>query len=402
MKVPGSIYPATIRAGDASGSQGGPGFMMGNGSGNITIGHVWGIPIQINPSTFLILGLVTWTLAGSLLPAAYPEMSDVGRWLTGLLTALLFVASILLHELAHAWVARRNGIPVLSVTLYIFGGIAQLGGKPKTPGAEFRVAAVGPVSSLILAAIFYGLNQVFVDRGYFGASSEWLAYINLILALFNLLPGYPLDGGRILESIVWGLTRKQETGVRVAGTAGQIIAYGLIGLGVFRVFRGDVFGGIWSILIGFILHNAATVEKRAFLQQGQLAGTPVSQVMGIVREPEVPAGLTMQQLVEQHILGQGQGSFIVTAAGNPVGVLNLRDVSNVPRADWGQTTTGDVMTPLTELPRVGPNDELLTAVQLMDANQLLQVPVFDGSHLAGLLTRDEVIRHLRLRSEAGL
>jgi Zn-dependent protease len=378
--------------------------MMGSGNGNITIGHVWGIPVQINPSTFLILALVTWTLARpeGLLSDSYPELSAVGLWLTALLTALLFFASILFHELAHAWVARRNAIPVVSITLYIFGGIAQLGGKPKTPGAEFRVAAVGPVSSLVLAAIFYGLNQGFGDRGYFGASSEWLAYINLILALFNLLPGYPLDGGRILESIVWGVTRKQETGVRVAGTAGQIIAYGLIALGAYRVFQGDVFGGIWSVMIGFILHNAATTEKRAFLQQGQLAGTPVSQVMGIVREPEVPAGLTMQHLVEQHILGQGQGSFIVTAAGNPVGILNLRDVSQVPRAEWEQTTTGDVMTPLTDLPRVGPNDELLTAVQLMDANQLSQLPVFDGSRLTGLLTRDEVIHHLRLRSETGV
>ncbi|HEX5991057.1 MAG TPA: site-2 protease family protein [Thermomicrobiales bacterium] len=378
--------------------------MKGRGDGNITIGHAWGIPIQINPSTFLILALVTWTLARpeGLLADAYPELSAIGLWLTALLTALLFFASILLHELAHAWVARRNGIPVVSITLYIFGGIAQIGGKPRTPGTEFRVAAVGPASSLVLAAIFYGLNQAFTDRGYFGASSQWLAYINMILALFNLLPGYPLDGGRILESIVWRLSGKQETGVKVAGTAGQIIAYGLIGLGVFGVFRGDVFSGIWYILIGFILHNAATTEKRVFLQQGQLAGIPVSQVMGIVREPEIPAGLTMQDLVERHILGQGQASFIVTAAGNPVGVLSLRDVSNVPRADWDQTTIGDVMTPLTDLPRVGPNDELLTAVQLMDANQLLQLPVFDGSRLAGLLTRDEVIRHLRLRSETGV
>jgi Zn-dependent protease len=398
------LFSAADIAGDTTGWQGRPGSMMGSENGNITIGHVWGIPIRINPSTLLILALVTWTLASpqGLLPGAYPELSVTGLWLTALLTALLFLASILFHELAHAWVARRNGIPVLSVTLYIFGGIAQIGGKPKTPGAEFRLAAVGPASSLVLAAIFFGLNQVFTNRGYFGASSEWLAYINLVLALFNLLPGYPLDGGRILESIVWGLSGKQETGVRAAGTAGQIIAYGLIGLGVFRVFRGDIFGGVWSIMIGFILHGAATTEKRAFLQQGQLAGIPVSQVMGIVREPEVLARLTLQQLVEGHILGQGQASFIITDAGNPVGVLNLRDVSDVPRADWGQTTTGDVMTPLGELPRVGPNDELLTAVQLMDANELLQVPVFDGSQLAGLLTRDEVIRHLRIRSEAGL
>ena len=375
--------------------------MMGSGSGNITIGHVWGIPIRINPSLFLILGLLTWTLAGGLLPRAYPEMSDVGRWLTALLTALLFFASILFHELAHAWVARRNGIPVESVTLYIFGGIAQLGGKPKSASAEFAVAAVGPASSVFLAAVFYGLAQVLGDRGYLGASSEWLSYIKLILALFNLLPGYPLDGGRILESIVWGITKKPETGVKVAGTAGQLIAYGLMAIGAWRAFNGDVIGGIWMVMIGFILHNAATVEKRAFLQQGQLAGTPVSQVMGIVREPEIPAGITLQQLVEQHILGQGQGSFIVTAAANPVGVLNLRDVSQVSREDWARTTAGDVMTPLSDLPRVGVNDELLTAVQLMDANQLLQLPVFDGSRLAGLLTRDEVIHHLRLRAETG-
>lgn len=375
--------------------------MTGSNSGNIIIGHAWGIPLQINPSTFLILGLVTWSLAGGILPAAYPEMTDLGRWLTALFTALLFFASILFHELAHAWEARRSGVPVQSITLYIFGGIAQLGGKPKSAGAEFRVAAIGPVSSLVLAGAFLGLNQLYGDRGYLGASTQWLGNINLILALFNLLPGYPLDGGRILESIVWGVTGKQETGVRVAGTAGQLIAYGLMAFGGYRVFQGDVFGGIWMIVIGFILHNAATAEKRAFVQQGQLSGTSVSQVMGITREPEVPAGVTLQDLVERHILGQGQGSFIVTAAGSPAGILSLRDVTQVPREDWARTTTGDIMTPLIDLPRVAPDDELLSAVQLMDANELLYLPVFDGSRLAGLLTRDEVIHHLRLRAETG-
>ena len=375
--------------------------MMGSNTGNITIGHVWGIPIQINPSLFVILGILTWTLAIGLLPDAYPELGTTGLWLTALLTALLFFASILFHELAHALIARRNGIPVVSITLYIFGGIAQLGGKPKSPGTEFAVAAIGPASSVLLAGIFYGLNQLFGDRGYFGASTQWLAYINLILAIFNLAPGYPLDGGRILESIVWGITGKQETGVRVASRAGQIVAYAVMAWGAWRVFQGDLFGGLWLVMIGFILHNAATAERRAFLQQGQLSGTRVSQVMGIVREPEIPVGLTLQQLVEQHILGQGQGSFIVTADHNPVGVLTLRDVSKVPRTDWSQMTVGDVMTPLVDLPRVEVNDELLTAVQLMDANQLLQLPVFDGTRLAGLLTRDEVIHHLRLRAETG-
>jgi Zn-dependent protease len=375
--------------------------MMGSSNGNITLGHVWGIPIQINASLFVILGILTFTLARGLLPAEYPELGTIGLWLTALLTALLFFASVLFHELAHALVALRNGIPVVSITLYIFGGIAQLGGKPKSPGTEFAVAAVGPASSVLLAGIFWGLNQLFGDRGYFGASTQWLAYINLILAIFNLAPGYPLDGGRILESIVWGITGKQETGVRVASRAGQVVAYAVMAWGGWLVFQGNLFGGIWMVMIGFILHNAATAEGRAFIQQGQLSGTRVAQVMGIVREPEVPAGLTVQQLVEQHILGQGQGSFIVTAAGNPVGVLTLRAVSEVPRTAWQQTTTGDIMTPLVDLPRVDLNDELLTAVQLMDANQLPQLPVFDNGRLAGLLTRDEVIHHLRLRAETG-
>jgi Zn-dependent protease len=376
--------------------------MNGEPDGNIVIGQVWGVPIRINPSLFLILALLTWSLASGTLPAARRDMSETARWLTGLLTALIFFASILFHELAHAWVARRNGIPVQSITLYIFGGIAQLGGKPKTPGVEFAVAAIGPASSIFLAGLFWTINRAFGDLGYIGASTMWLAYINLVLALFNLLPGYPLDGGRILESIVWAVTGKQSTGVRVAGTSGQIIAYGLMAIGGFWVFSGQLFSGLWFIVIGFILHNAATAEKKAFVQQRQLSGIPVSQVMGIVREPVVPAGITLQQLVEQNILGQGQGSFIVTAAGNPVGVLHLRQVSRVPREDWSRVTTGDIMTPLGELPRVRPDDELLSAVQLMDANQLAQLPVFEDGRLAGLLTRDEVIHHLRLRAEAGV
>ena len=375
--------------------------MTNSKSGNIIIGHAWGIPVQINPSTFLILGIVTWSLAVGILPAQYPGMTTLDRWLTALLTALLFFASILFHELAHAWEARRNGIPVHSITLYIFGGIAQLGGKPKSAGAEFRVAAIGPASSLVLVALFLGLNQLIGDRGYLGASTQWLGNINLLLALFNLLPGYPLDGGRILESIVWGITGKQETGVRVAGTAGQIIAYGLIAIGAFRAFQGDVFSGVWMAMIGFILHNAASAEKQAFLQRGQLAGTSVAQVMGIIREPEVPAALPIPDLVERNILGQGQGSFIITAGGSPIGILNLRDVARIPRQDWAVMTTGDVMTPLANLPRIRPDDELLSAVQLMDEHQLHYLPVFDGSRLLGILTRDEVIRHLRLRAQVG-
>lgn len=366
----------------------------GDNTGNIVIGQIWGIPIQINPSMLLILGLITWSLAGGLLPNAYPEMTTTGRWMTGLFTAVLFFGSILVHEVAHAWEARRQGIPVLGITLYIFGGIAQIAGKPRSPGAEFRVAAVGPASSFVLAGLFFLLHRTVGDQGYLGASSQWLAYINLMLGGFNLLPGYPLDGGRIFESIVWGITGKLETGVRAAALTGQIIAYVLIGYGFFLAIRGDIFQGIWLVFIGFFLHNAASTERRSLLQQSRLSGVPVSTAMGIVREPNIASNVIIQDLVENHVLGLGQGAFIITVGGNPAGVVTLPDIAAVPREEWRIRSAGDLMTPLNSLPSVAPGDDLLSAAQIMSASDLLFLPVYDDGRLAGLLTRDELMRYL--------
>jgi Zn-dependent protease len=366
----------------------------GNNDGNIVIGQVWGIPIQINPSLLLILGLITWSLAGGLLPNAYPEMSTTGRWMTALFTAVLFFGSILVHELAHAWEARRQDIPVQSITLYIFGGVAQIAGKPRSPSGEFRVAAIGPASSFVLAGLFFVLNRTVGDQGYLGASTQWLALINLMLGGFNLLPGYPLDGGRVLESIVWGVTGKLEKGVRAAAFAGQVIAYILIGYGFFLAIRGDIFQGIWLVFIGFFLNGAANTERRSLLQQSRLSGVPVSSAMGIVREPNIASNVIIQNLVENHVLSLGQASFIVTVNGNPAGVVTLPDIAAVPREEWSRRNAGDLMTPLNELPSVAPDDDLLSAVQLMSANELLFLPVFENGRMAGLLTRDEVMRYL--------
>jgi Zn-dependent protease len=366
----------------------------GENSGNIIIGQVWGIPVQINPSLLLILGLITWSLAGGLLPNAYPEMTTTGRWLTALFTALLFFGSILVHEIAHAWEARRQGIPVQSITLYIFGGVAQIAGKPRSPGGEFRVAAIGPASSFLLAGLFYLLNRTVGDQGYLGASTQWLALINLMLGGFNLLPGYPLDGGRVFESIVWGITGKLENGIRAAALTGQVIAYILIGYGFFLTIRGDIFQGIWLVFIGFFLNGAANTERRSLLAQSQLSGVPVSAAMGIVREPYIASNIVIQNLVENHVLSLGQASFIITVKGTPAGVVTLPDIAAVPRSEWNYRTAGDLMTPLHALPTVAPDDDLLQAVQLMSASELLFLPVVEGGRLAGLLTRDEVMRYL--------
>jgi Zn-dependent protease len=321
-------------------------------------------------------------------------MTTTGRWMTALFTAVLFFGSILVHELAHAWEARRQDIPVQSITLYIFGGVAQIAGKPRSPGGEFRVAAIGPASSFVLAALFFALNRTVGDQGYLGASTQWLALINLMLGGFNLLPGYPLDGGRVLESIVWGVTGKLENGVRAAAFAGQVIAYILIGYGFFLAIRGDIFQGIWLVFIGFFLNGAANTERRSLLQQSRLAGVPVSSAMGIVREPNIASNVIIQNLVENHVLSLGQASFIVTVHGDPAGVVTLPDIAAVPREEWSRRNAGDLMTPLHSLPSVAPDDDLLSAAQLMSAHDLLFLPVFENGRMAGLLTRDEVMRYL--------
>lgn len=368
---------------------------------SIKIGRIWGIPIGVNTSWFLIFGLLTWSLASGYFPAEYPQLPLTAHWLLSLVTSLLFFGSVLAHELGHAYLAQRNGIQVRAINLFIFGGVAQIGQEPHSPGAEFRIAIAGPFVSLGLAALF-GLLFLF-DRSipFLAATSQYLLRINLILALFNLIPGFPLDGGRVLRALIWRLTGNFRRASHIAAFSGQIVAFSFIGYGAFTVFNGQIFNGLWLIFIGWFLQNAATSVSAQTNVFESLRGIKVDQVMS--REcVQVPALASLNQVVEEQFLRGGQRCFYIADQGKLQGMLMLRDIAAIPQQKWRFLTTQQVMAPLQRLLRVDPEMELLAALQAMEEANLTQVPVVQGEHLRGILSRQQVLDYLRMRAELGI
>lgn len=368
---------------------------------SIKLGTVWGIPIGLHWSLLVVFGLIVWSLGGDWFPEEYPMLGPGLSMALAAVTGVLFFASILLHELGHARVAQREGIPVEGITLFIFGGVARIGGNASSPGQEFRIAAGGPAVSLVLFLVFQGLFML--DRAVpaLAAPSEWLARINLALLLFNLIPGYPLDGGRMLRAAVWRISGNEATGWKAATISGQIVSLGLIAFGIFQAIGGDVTGGIWLVFIGWFLQNAAASESAARTMQSQLSGVTVADAMGVVDEPRVPSRLYLRQLVDDYVLARGDDYFLVVDGDLPRGVITLADVSRVPKERWDWATVAEVMTPWPRLVRVAPETALLDAMRQMEEGGFGQMPVVRGDALLGLLTREEVLRYLRVRAGLG-
>lgn len=368
---------------------------------SIKLGRLWGIPIGLHASWFVVFGLVTWSLASGYFPTEYPNLSPLEHWLLGAVTSLLFFGSVLAHELGHAFLALREQIPVRGITLFVFGGVAQIGREPRTPGAEFRIAIAGPIVSFGLSVLFGALWLLDQAIPYLAAPSLWLARINLILAVFNLIPGFPLDGGRVLRALVWKVTGSFHRATQAAAFMGQLVAFGFIGWGVLTIFTGNFFNGLWLAFIGWFLQNAAAASYAQANLQQSLRSVTVSHVM--TREcPIVPVQLPLQHLVDEHVLVGGRRCFLVADDGRLRGMLSLRDVSAVPRENWGQTTTGEVMIPMERLAWVRPNTELLAALQTMDDANVAQVPVVEAGQIVGMLSREHVLHYIRARAELGL
>lgn len=367
---------------------------------NWQLGTIRGIPVGLHWSMVLVFALLTLSLATAFFPGTNPDLPPAADWVMAVITSLLFFGSILLHELGHATVAQRNGMPVNSITLFIFGGVAQIGERPKTSGIEFRVAVAGPLVSFALAAAFGLIWLVGRDVSWLAAPSAWLARLNLVLGLFNLLPGFPLDGGRILRALVWGATGNERRAAQVALISGQIVAFVMMGVGALIAFGGDFANGVWLIFLGWFLQNAAATEATGSTLETTLRHASVAQAMG-PKEPEVPSRLKLRQLIDDHILPMGHRHFLVVDGDVPRGIVTLRDVTRVPQDRWDWTSVADVMTPWARLRWVTPETELLAALRLMDDAQVAQVPVMDGGQPCGLLTREEVLRYVRLRTELG-
>lgn len=364
----------------------------------ISLGRILGIPIGLDYSWFLVFALLTWTLATSYFPAEFRNWSAAQYWLVGGVTAILMFASVLLHELGHSAIAMRYKIPVRSITLFIFGGVAQIAAEPPSAGAEFWIAIAGPIVSFALAVLFNLLQPVVGAAAPLLALAKYLAYINGSLALFNLIPGFPLDGGRVFRAIVWGITRSLRKATLIAASVGRFIAYILILVGVWQMFTGNPGNGLWIAFIGWFLESAAAAQVQQQTLHDLLANHTVSDVMN--RDYSIiSAETTLQQLVDRHILGGGRRCFIVTQGERIAGLLTLHHIKEIPRSDWPIVAAAQVMLPAAQMKRVQPDAELWTALEEMDADGVNQLPVMTDGQMLGLLSRDGIIGFLRARRE---
>jgi len=367
---------------------------------NIPLGRVLGIPIGLDYSWFVIFAILTWMLASSYYPAEFNDWQPRLYWFMGAVTAIMLFVSVLLHELGHSVVALRYRIPVRSITLFLFGGIAQIGAEPPSAIAEFFIAIAGPLVSLILAVIFYAVQPLVVGMESLLGLAKYLAYINLALVIFNLIPGYPLDGGRVFRAIVWAITGNMRRATFISANIGRFFAFLFIFIGVWQMFSGNFGGGLWFAFIGWFLDNAASAQVHQVMFQGLLAGHRVSQAMS-TQCAAVPADLSLQELVDEYILRSGKRCFLVNRGDNTVGLMTLHRIREVPREQWTTTSAAQAMLPLEQLKNIDPDTELWVALQKMDRDGVNQLPVTQDHHVIGMLSREDVITFLRTRQELG-
>ncbi len=364
--------------------------------GSFRIATIRGIAIEIHPSWLIIVALLSYTLAEGVFPNRYETWSRGTYWAIGLISAVLLFVTVLIHELAHAITAQRRGIPVPKITLFVFGGVSSLGSQPKTAGEEFAIAAAGPASSLVIAAV--SLVAWFIFRGtqeQAGAIFGYLAVVNTLLALFNFLPGFPLDGGRVLRSIVWGRTKSFRRATRIASGVGELFGYGLMGIGVFLLLGGLVLDGLWLMFIGWFLLSAARAETASMQLDTILSGLKARNLM---REdfPQVTPGVSLAEVADDFMVGHGERAVIVAQDGIVGGIVTVTDIRRVPRSEWANTPVQGAMTPRDRIVTVDAETPAIDVLHLLAEKGLNQVPVLEEGRMIGLVTRRELIERVQL------
>ncbi len=361
----------------------------------IPLGRVAGFPVKVHWSVLVILWLFTWSLA-STLPGTAKGYAPLGYWLAGACGALVLLASLLAHEMAHAVVARRAGVGVESVTLWLFGGVTSLGGEATTPKAAFRIAIAGPATSLALAGMFYGLvtvlHTVRAAPIVIGVAS-WLAVINLVLGLFNLLPGAPLDGGRVLRAYLW---RRDGDIVRAgigAAHAGRVLAFILIALGLAEFVAGGLVGGVWLAFIGWFIFAASREEEIRISTQQLFAGVRVSDAM-TARPHTAPGWITVEDFIQRYVLGDRHSAYpVADRNGTIVGLVTLTQLRDLAPGRRGTTSVRDIALPLHEVPTAAPQEPLTALLERMaPAGPRSRALVIDGSGVVGIVTPSDLTR----------
>ena len=370
-------------------------------NGSIRVGNLLGIPFYVHPSWFLVLGLVTFDFGGYL-ASLFPGLGSGLPWLLGLAVALLLFASVLAHELGHSLVAIRQGIDVKSITLFLFGGLASLDKESKTPAEAFWVAIAGPAVSLILFALFTVIGLSTGISGPLAAMVSLLASINLILALFNLIPGLPLDGGNILKSIVWKITNNPYKGVVFASRVGQVLGWMGITIGLLSILGISRFGSFWTLLVGlFLLQNAGRSAQSATIQE-KLTGLKAEDAV-IPNSPIVSAELSLREFANNYVIGKEEWrKFLVTdEAGQLLGAIAVDDLKTIPTSNWTTTPVKELMQPVDTSTIVKSNQSLLEVIILLEQGKVTQIPVVqDNGVLVGLLEKGSILSLLEKRAQA--
>ncbi len=362
--------------------------------------RIAGIDIGIHYTWIFIFIFISWTLAQGFFPQSYPGWDTATYWITGVVAALMLFISVLLHELAHSLVARRRGIPVNSITLFILGGVSNLEEEPEKPGIEFVMAIVGPGTSLVLALVFWGLSLLPSDTASpLVAVLGYLALVNLVLGIFNLLPGFPMDGGRVLRSIIWGTTGSLIKATNIAARIGQFIGWGLILAGIILFWYSPIMG-LWIAFIGWFLNSAADANRKEVTMRERFSHIKVNELLGptsVTIDPET----TVAEMVRDIFNRQLGRAVPVCRDGQLIGIATINDVKKIPQNRWAETKVSQIMTS-DPLYTVLPEDNLNTVMKLLAQHDINQVIIKREGQCTGILGRADIIRHLQFSQELGL
>ena len=369
----------------------------------IKLGRIFGIEIGLHYSWLIIAILIATSLARHF-SEAHPNWQAATIWTTAIVTAFLFFAAIILHELSHAAIARLRGLPVRSITLFALGGVAQIGKEAADAKTEFWMGIAGPVTSALIGVVCVGIAWILgwtfaVEPGTpVTAMLVWLGYINFGLAVFNMVPGFPMDGGRVLRGVIWWITGNAAKATRAAAATGQVIAYGFIVLGILRFFGGAGLSGLWIAFIGWFLLSAAHASTAQAEVTETFRGVRVADLM--TRDCiQVDGNTNLQTFVHEFLLRTGRRCFLVAEKGTFTGLITLNEVKDIPQERWPFTTVYDVMVPPERLRTVTPDTSVAEALEIIGRENIHQLPVVSNGRLEGMISRDQIMNQLLTRAE---
>ncbi len=368
-------------------------------SSGIKIFKVLGIQISLDYTWFIVFGLFGWSLAYGYFPHYYPGLEKTVYLFMGFASALLLFGCVLIHELSHSYTANRLGLDISEITLFIFGGVARLTREPEEPMVELKIAVAGPIASGVLALIFWGLSKTLEAEAYpvVYAILSYLAMINIVLLVFNMIPGFPLDGGRVLRSLWWAKTGNMTAATKAASQVGKGFAIFLIGMGFFQIMVGNFIGGLWAILIGFFLQQAAVSGYRELVFKHALDGVKVCDIMSgdvvSIRED-----YALSEAVDKYFFTFHYVSFPVIAGGRVAGLLTLNNVRGLDKKEWGHTLARDVMLRLGPDDLLAPEESALSALKKISMGTVGRGAVVKNGRLVGMISRGDIMRFMELKA----